>query len=108
MKHCLIALILLLPLSASAAKSGKEVYTTTCIACHGPDGKGLIPGAANFTLANGALSKSDAVLMKHIIDGYQSPKSPMAMPARGANPTLSDEELKNALHYIRETFAPKK
>lgn len=103
-----VFLIISLPVISAHALTGKEVYTQTCIACHGANGQGAIPGAANFTLENGPLSKPDKVLLDHIINGYQTPGSPMAMPARGGNPKLTDDDIKNALQYIRDTFGKKK
>jgi cytochrome c5 len=92
---------------ASSGQSGSAVYHQTCIACHGANGKGAIPGAPDFTSKTGPLSKSDAILLQHIENGYQSPGSPMAMPPRGGNPKLTNADLKNALDYIRSTFGGK-
>ena len=89
---------------AATAEEGKAVYGQTCIACHGADGKGVLPGAPDFTAAGGPLSKPDAVLLQHVISGFQSPGSPMAMPPRGGNPQLSDENVHEALEYIRQQF----
>jgi mono/diheme cytochrome c family protein len=89
---------------ASSGLSGAAVYQQTCVACHGANGKGAIPGAPDFTSASGPLTNSDAVLLQRIISGYQSPGSPMAMPPRGGNPKLTDGDLKNALSYIRSKF----
>lgn len=108
MKKIILCIIASVPMMCTYASTGKEVYEKTCIACHGADGKGAIPGAANFTDPKGPITKSDSVLLDHIAKGFQSPGSPMAMPARGGNPSLSDDDLKNALKYIRETFGEKK
>jgi cytochrome c5 len=89
------------------ALTGEAVYKQTCIACHGPDGKGAIAGTPNFTVKDGPLNKSDTVLLGHIINGFQAPGSSIAMPPRGGNPKLTDDDLKNALKYIRDTFTPK-
>ncbi len=89
---------------ASAGLSGKEVYTSTCIACHGGDGKGVVPGTPNFTDKSGRLSKSDKALMNSLKKGMQSPGSPMAMPAKGGNSALTNADLKNVLDYLRKTF----
>ena len=83
---------------------GKAIFESTCIACHGADGKGAIAGTPDFTSPSGPLSKSDSVLLDHIMNGFKSEGSPMAMPPRGGNPNLSDEDLKTVLAYIRETF----
>src|SRR5207248_2776641 len=89
---------------APSAQSGAAIYSQTCAACHGANGKGAIPGAPDLTNPNGPLKKSDAVLLQHIINGYQSPGSPTAMPARGGNPKLTDEDLKSSLSYMRGKF----
>lgn len=91
---------------SSAGADGASVYKSTCIACHGPDGKGLLPGTPNFTQASGPLSKSDEVLLGHITNGFQTPGKPLAMPPRGGNPQLDDNQLKAALAYIRAHFGP--
>jgi len=44
--------------------------------------------------------------MNSLLNGLRSPGSPMAMPARGGNPDLSDEDMKRVLRYLREAFAP--
>lgn len=84
--------------------SGGTIYQQTCVACHGANGKGAVPGAPDFTSANGPLQKSDAVLLQHIINGFQSPGSSMPMPPRGGNPKLTDDNLKSVLSYIRSKF----
>lgn len=90
--------------TSRSSLSGKAVYGSTCIACHGANGKGVVPGAPDFTQANGVLSKPDDVLLQHITQGFQSPGSPMAMPAKGGNPALTADELRTVLSYIRDSF----
>lgn len=96
------------PAAASApagnVAAGGRIYAATCVACHGPAGTGAIPGVPDFTAANGRLTKSDAVLLRNITNGFQSPGSPMAMPAKGGNASLSDQDMVNVLAYIRRTF----
>jgi len=89
---------------SESAISGKEIYDQTCVACHGTDGKGVLPGAPDFTKAGGRLSKSDEVLIQHISDGFQSSGSPMAMPAKGGNPDLTDADIRAVLKYLHESF----
>lgn len=88
----------------SPKKTGGEIYAGTCIACHGADGKGTLPGAPDFTDKSGPFNKPDSQLMASMINGYQSANSPMAMPARGGNQSLTDEDLAAALAYMRENF----
>lgn len=95
------------PASASAndaAETGKKVYSQTCVACHGANGKGMIPGVSDFTKADGPLSKSDEVLIASIRDGLVTPGKALSMPAKGGIPTLSDEEIEAVLLYLKTTF----
>jgi len=89
---------------AASTLSGSEVYTQTCIACHGDNGKGTVPGAPNFTRSDGVLSQSDETLFSHIKLGFKSPGSAMAMPPRGGNMSLTDSDIQAVLEYLKETF----
>ncbi len=90
--------------AATAGLTGEAIYAQTCIACHGGDGKGVVPGAPNFTDKSGRLSKTDEHLMNSLMNGFQSPGSPMAMPPKGGNSALTQGDLENVLKYLRETF----
>jgi mono/diheme cytochrome c family protein len=83
---------------------GQAIYAQTCIACHGADGKGAIPGVPDFTAKAGPLSKSDAELVKNISEGFQSPGSFMAMPAKGGNSALTEDDVRAVLAYLRSEF----
>lgn len=85
-------------------EAGSHVYAQTCIACHGADGKGVVPGAPDLTRRGGPLDKADDVLLKHAEQGFQTPGSPMAMPPKGGNTALSEDDLKAALAYMRKAF----
>tara|TARA_R110002111_G_scaffold151735_1_gene218457 strand:- start:735 stop:875 length:141 start_codon:yes stop_codon:yes gene_type:complete len=45
------------------------------------------------------------MLLQNITDGFQSPGSPMAMPAKGGNVDLTDGDIKAVLVYVRESFS---
>ena len=91
--------------TAGATLSGKEIYNQTCVACHGASGTGNMPGVPDFTAPGGPLSKPDEVLIRNITNGFQSPGSPMAMPAKGGNPDLVRADVQAVLVYLRESFS---
>lgn len=84
--------------------AGRSIYMQTCLACHGADGAGMMPGVPDFTEPHGVLTKPDSELLRNMIAGIQSPGSPLAMPPKGGNPALTETELKEALMYIRRNF----
>jgi len=93
--------------SASARPNpanGSRIYSATCVACHGSNGKGTLPGVPDLTAASGRLAKSDAILLRNMIQGFQSPGSPMAMPAKGGNLDLTDQDMADALAHLRMKF----
>ncbi len=89
----------------AADTTGESTYQSSCIACHGADGAGVLPDVPDLTATDGPLTVANEVLVKRIAEGYQSPGSPMAMPPRGGNPSLSDEDLKAVVNYMRKEFA---
>lgn len=90
--------------SPASSLTGKEIYQQTCVACHGPDGKGVFSGVPDFTNPQGRLGKTDEELLKNVQNGIQSPGSPMAMPPRGGNSALTGGDLRNVIKYLRSEF----
>lgn len=89
-------------LKSGDPEHGAQVFGETCVACHGADGKGAIEGVPSLSKL---LTKPDDVLLRHMIEGFQSPGSPMPMPARGGNSDLTDQDLADVLAYMRKNFS---
>ena len=89
---------------ANDAKKGAAIYAQNCAACHGADGKGSIPGAPDFTAKNGVLKSPDNILIERITNGFQTSGSPMAMPPKGGNASLTMQDISDVLAYIRQRF----
>lgn len=91
----------------AVATQGKALYEATCIACHGPKAQGAIPGVPDLA-QGGRLAKSDAELSASILNGFQTKGSPMAMPPKGGNPSLTAEDAKALVLYLRTLARPSK
>jgi len=85
-------------------QAGKNVYDGTCVACHGANGKGIMPGIPDFTKKASPLTQEDSVLFEHVKNGFESPGSFMAMPPAGGNPDLTDDQIRYVVEYLRKEF----
>lgn len=86
---------------------GEQIFQTACVACHGPDatgvqglGKNLHPSENEFVS-----SSNDEELVEFIKKGRQ-PGEPgnttgVAMPPKGGNPAISDEDLYHIVAWLR-------
>jgi len=89
---------------------GMTIYEANCTACHGSDGTGAFAGIPDLTQVTGFRKgkDSDSELfhhIKHVEKGLKTPGSAMAMPAKGGNPDLTEEDIKEVLKYMREKFS---
>lgn len=102
---CAAALGFAAALPAQAQDRGKQIYETTCVACHGKDGKGTLPGTPSLRKKDGVMAKPDEELVRNTLNGYQSPGSPLAMPPKGGNPSLTEADVRAVLQYMRSAFS---
>ena len=72
---------------------GKEVYERVCYACHDNGVAGAIKMTDKATWRSHAHHGMD-----HMVESVIKGKG--AMPARGGDPNLTDEEIESAVHYI--------
>ncbi len=90
--------------------TGMKIYQKDCLACHGNDGTGVIAGVPDLTKIAGFRDNPNwhAELFQHIEHvkkGKKTPGSPIAMPAKGGDPNLTDQDIKEVLKYMHEKFS---
>ena len=76
---------------------GESVYQTTCVACHstGIAGSPIVGKADDW---EDRLEQDFETLVEHAIVGFTG--STGLMPAKGGNPTLSDEAVTAAVQFM--------
>lgn len=84
------------PAPAAAAVDGAKVYQTACFACHGTGAAGA-PMLGNADQWGPRLEQGVDVLNDHALNGFN------AMPARGGNMALTDEQVKASVAYMLES-----
>jgi mono/diheme cytochrome c family protein len=89
------------------ASKGETAFMTACAACHGPTADGVqgLGKSLHASESEFVQTHSDEELVEFIKVGRQ-PDDPLnttgiAMPPKGANPALSDDDLYNIVAWIR-------
>jgi disulfide bond formation protein DsbB len=98
------------PVSTGDAAKGEEIYSTICIACHGPGGSGVQNLGKPMTTSDFIHDMDDAALLAFIKQGRDT-SSPdnttgVAMPPKGGNPAFTDEQIMDVIAYIRTINNP--
>lgn len=86
------------------ANPGKTVYDGLCFSCHG-SGLPNIPQVGKVEDWTDRITQGSALLYERAINGYVG-ASGMAMPAKGGNATLSDDQIKAAVDYMVSSSQP--
>ncbi len=94
--------------------SGTKLFNSTCIACHGPGGVGIQGNGKMLAKNDFIKSQTDDQLLAFVKHG-RDPSDPknttgIAMPPKGGNPALSDDDLLDVISYLRtlQGIPPKK
>ena len=86
-------------------EKGKEIYTTTCAACHGVEGTGTGPGSVGLNPAPRNLTKSEGWTNGETVSGiYITLQEGIPNSAMIAYDYLTPEQKFGLAHYIRSEF----
>jgi mono/diheme cytochrome c family protein len=90
---------------ASSVQEGSRLFSTTCTACHGSDAKGIL-GLGKPLIDSPFVDRlNDDELVAFLVAGRMTtdPQNTtgVVMPAKGGNPSLTDDNLNAIVDYIR-------
>jgi cytochrome c5 len=90
---------------AESEARGKLLYAQTCAVCHGAAGEGMPNLGKDMTGSEFVKGKSDAELVEFIKVGRDigdpANTTGVAMPPKGGNASLTDDQLKDLVAHIR-------
>ncbi len=91
--------------TAGDAANGQKLYAQICVACHGPEGKGVQGLGKDLTTSTWVAGQTDGQLIEFIKKG-RDPGDPLnttgvAMPPKGGNPALKDQEIADIVAFVR-------
>lgn len=90
----------------TTADAGARLYRQNCALCHGARGEGKPSMGAALQGNEFVQSKSDDELVQFLIEGRPADHplndKGIAMPSKGGNPRLTDEDLAQIVAYMRE------
>ncbi|MCG9054169.1 c-type cytochrome [Laribacter hongkongensis] len=83
--------------SGGSTGIGENIFKKTCAMCHqiGAAGAPVLGNKDDWTAR---IAQGKEILYQHALEGFNGNKG--AMPAKGGNPSLSDEEVKTAVDFI--------
>ena len=79
---------------------GQRVYDSLCTSCHST-GLPNIPQLGDVEDWDGRIAQGELLLYERAINGFTA-ASGMAMPAKGGNTALTDDEVRAAVDYMIE------
>ncbi len=85
----------------SSTKIGRDIYGNSCAICHGQG----VAGAPKFgeKLAwESRITQGLEILKQHALEGYTGESG--VMPAKGGNPSLTEQEINAAVSYMIESI----
>lgn len=96
--------------NARVVAEGSSLFQTSCSACHGQAAQGVPGLGKNLIESEFVHDMDDEALLQFIIVGRmpwdEANTTGIAMPAKGGNPALTDDNLRSIIAYIRTASDP--
>lgn len=90
---------------AGDAANGGKIFATACVACHGPEGKGVTGLGKDLTTSEWVAQQTDEQLVEFIKKGRDAGDAlnttGVAMPPKGGNPAMSEQEIADIVAFVR-------
>jgi disulfide bond formation protein DsbB len=87
------------------AANGAKIFATACVACHGPEGKGVTGLGKDLTTSEWTQQQTDEQLIEFIKRGRDAGDplntTGIAMPPKGGNPAMTDQEIADIVAFMR-------
>lgn len=87
------------------AANGGKIFATACVACHGPEGKGVTGLGKDLTTSEWVGQQTDEQLVEFIKKGRDAGDAlnttGVAMPPKGGNPAMSEQEVADIVAFVR-------
>ena len=84
---------------AAAPKTGMDLFTQTCNACHGQGIAGA-PKAGDAAAWGPRITQGKPMLYKHALEGFQGKTG--VMPPKGGRPDVPDDLVRQAVDHLIE------
>ena len=87
------------------AANGGKIFSTACVVCHGPEGKGVQGLGKDLTTSEWVGQQSDEQLVEFIMKGRDATDplntTGVAMPPKGGNVAMTDQEVADIIAFVR-------
>ena len=91
--------------AAGDPANGESLYAATCASCHGADASGIENLGRPLAASDFVAGMSDADLVAFIAEGrpadHPENEAGVAMPPKGGNPSLNDDDLLDIVAFLR-------
>lgn len=94
-------------LAKSDAEHGRDVFMSTCAACHGTSGTGVEGLGKDLTRSNFVAWNDDAKMHQFLLVGRPDAR-PLPMPPKGGRDDLTDDDLRAVVAYVRGLQDPRR
>ncbi len=100
------AALVAFPYTDAQITEGSNVFLGLCAACHGMNARGITGIGKDLIGGEFSMTTHDEDILAFVIVGRQpwdvGNTTGQAMPARGGNPMLTDEQLRSVIAYLRD------